>query len=243
MLNCVKKVDKQQFKFLAILLLLEFLNYVLTTTFFNGLSTICDVVIMVALFVYEFLRLDKKTLSYESIFILLILLVKVILSSDPVACAMRASSFVVQIILIYELPYRGLRENSKAPEMLSRLVHNIMMLSLIISIGNMLLMSVGKLFDIFELGEMIIGNYVSGRFNGVFNTPAFCIEISIITLILCLMHEGNHKTLIRGLGFLTSLLTFILCRARAGLVAIIAFAIVYLFFCLTNYNRIDGVGN
>lgn len=222
-------MDRYRFRGFVLLMLLELINYILTTTPFNNISTKLDILLFIFIFIYEFMFFSKKQLSKMSIIIIFLLLVKVAFAHNILQCAFRASSLIIQIMLFYEIPSSFFSSRKEANEdIIHHLLKNVYLVIIIATSANVIVMLYGKLTGTFEIAGIKIGNYINGRYNGLFNTPAFCGEITTIALIMSFFNLKDKSKIHKLYGIFLVVITFYLSKTRTALVASLVFIFVYI---------------
>lgn len=220
-------------KTLAVFCLLEFINYTVTTTFFNQYTTLVDIILAAVLLLYYIIFIKHKHVSLLAFLIVAFIIIKCIFADNPLSCAERGSSLIIQVLLFYELPLSYLNENQGA-YFRKRLIHYCSGILCITTTINFILILYGVLSRSYFFAGIKIGEPITGRYNGIFRTDAFCAESAFINVIFLMIRpQRNNKEF--TIQCIISILTIVFSGTRAGMVAI-----VFLFFYLM-LNKASGL--
>ena len=210
---------------------------VFSQSFLDRFIPLPDLLFGVFLFLYLvvaskwILRLSRG----EALFILFILffsLLSVSFSEDRVYTLKRLFSLVTQTVTVPLLTLsvaRRASQNDLRSVLSSKLVK---ILLIVLGVSNIALMLVASLMKTFEIGGVEVGNYISQRYFGFQNTPAFASGLSLCLLYCGFSSRGRFAIVWKLLSLLSVGLTYLLSEARAGLVAIVVFLACYLLLAL-----------
>ena len=214
-----------------LLLLLLLVINVFSQSFLNAKMPVADLFVSLVLFLYLIyasrciLRLSRAELFYIVVFLIFSVLA-LALSEDRAYTVKRLLTLFTQSVTLMLLAV-SLSRACTGRQLAAIMRSNIIKYALVLLAAvNILLMALGRALGVFELGGIEVGNYISQRYYGFQNTPAFASGLS-----LCLLYCGfsSRRWVLRGISLAAVAATFLLSESRAGLVAIVAFLLAFLF--------------
>jgi len=226
-------------KIFSVILILEFLNYLLTTSAFNSFTTIIDVVLSLFLVATEIFLVKRPQISKYSVLLIALFILKIIFTSDIVASLLRISSLIVQILFVYEVLSFELRQTSLTTykQFVDKTWNFFSKVTFILCVINTGIMILGKYTGTFTFLNIDIGNYISGRYFGFLKTPAFCSELAFLNLIFSFYKGKKIKKMI---SFVLVGATYYLSGARTLLVATAFFVFMYLLLSQRRYAKLKA---
>ena len=236
-------------KVLSVLFVMEFINATLTATFLNNFSRQMEIVLSGAI-VFVSISLIRKNFTYFEglkiekllVFIIALFFLKISVSSDLMRTIERVLSFLILIVGYYVVPLSFLSEKkAETEEFLPSVVKYITFSALVFSIVNNAIMLLGKFYLGYDLLGLNIGNAISGRYNGLFITPAFCSEIAIFSMVMAFIYQGIYSKGVRWLSVILLVNTIWLSQTRTAIVVLIFFMFLFLHEKIREKRVLEGV--